>query len=58
MIIVATAAMLFLADVGRLRAEVSQDSPQKTYLGFDRNEYPGDEKLTDSRSSLPSMITA
>ena len=40
-----TAAMLvvalFVADV----ASTSQEAPQRSYLGFDRNDYPGDEAM-------------
>ena len=44
--LIGTAAILFVTGTGdRLRATDHEPSGQKTYLGFDRNEYPGDATL-------------
>ena len=47
------AAILLLTGIGsQLRGEVSRASEQKTYLGFDRNEYPGDSALPALRDTF------
>lgn len=48
-----TAAILFVTGIGgHLRATDQDLSGQKTYLGFDRNEYPGDNALPALRQTF------
>jgi hypothetical protein len=50
--IASTAVILSLTASSRLRTEGNQSSAQKTYLGFDRNEYPGDAALPELRQTF------
>ncbi len=48
----AIAILLVTGSGGQLRGEGSKVTAQKTYLGFDRNEYPGDAALPALRQTF------
>jgi len=53
LVLIGTAAIPFVAETGGpLRATNQVSSGQKTYLGFDRNEYPGNAALPALRQTF------